>query len=486
MAKRKNKKKVRIFSRVLSFLALIVLVLFLLYLYKVNILPMKYFIAGAGVLGFLELIYLSFALNKRIKIGFLIFMDIIAIIAIAAECFAGYKIYQTYKFIDDDMKVEETKDVYYIVVNSESKFSELKSIENKIVYYYDDTEGEIDKLKQCVTNKVSVIFNEVENYDELLSDLSKNKEKIILINEGSYSSYIEENVDIQDKYKTLGEVELVKEVEVSSSDEDITTKPFTFYISGIDTRTKSMPSRSLSDVNMFIVVNPTTRKILMVGVPRDYYVQLHGKKGLKDKLTHAGIVGGLKLSKSTVEDIMDTKADYYARVNFQAVIKLVDAVGGITIYNDQKRSFRCWTDSGCVFKPGNNKVGGRCALAFARERHAYTTGDRHRGENQQQVIRLIVEKLTSSKSLVANYDKILKALNGSFETNLSTANITSLVQFQLNDMRGWNFITSNLDGTSGNAPTYSYPKSSLSVMYPNQKTIDTAKAKIKEIMSEGY
>ena len=68
-------------------------------------------------------------------------------------------------------------------------------------------------------------------------------------------------------------------------------EPFIVYLSGIDTRSGSMPSRSLSDVNMFVVVNPDTRKILLVNIPRDYYVHLHGKNGLRDKLTHAGVYG---------------------------------------------------------------------------------------------------------------------------------------------------------------------------------------------------
>ncbi len=140
-----------------------------------------------------------------------------------------------------------------------------------------------------------------------------------------------------------------------------------------------------------------------------------------------------------MQDIFGIEVDYYARVNFNAVIKLVDAVGGLTINSDVNYSFRCWTDRNCVIKPGDNKVNGKCALAFARERHAYSTGDRHRGENQQQVIQLIIDKLSSSKSLLSNYDKILSALNKSFETDLSTDNITSLIQFQLNDMRGWEF-----------------------------------------------
>ena len=51
------------------------------------------------------------------------------------------------------------------------------------------------------------------------------------------------------------------------------------------------------------VVNPTTEKILLVSIPRDYYVQLHGTIGVKDKLTHAGIYG-IDMSVNTLEDLL--------------------------------------------------------------------------------------------------------------------------------------------------------------------------------------
>ena len=412
-------------------------------------------------------------------------MDIIAIIAIIIEGYAGWKLYQTYDFLHNDMQVQETKDIYYIVVNSESEFDSLKSIDGKIINYYNDSE-DYETLKNNVKAKVSVVMNEVEDYSELMDSVVSDKTKIILIDESSYDAYIENSDDekLKDKFKVLDKFEITKKLDISDSKKDITSEPFIIYLSGIDTRSGKMPTKSLSDVNMYLVVNPQTRKILMVNVPRDYYVQIHGTSGLKDKLTHAGMRGGVKLSKATMEDLLGYKADYYARVNFNAVIKLVDAIGGITINSDVNYTFSCWTDRGCVFKPGNNKVKGRCALAFARERHAYTSGDRHRGENQQQVIQLVVNKLTSSKSLIMNYEKILNALSGSFESNLSTNNITSLVQFQINDMRGWKFETSNLNGSTGMEPCYSFPRGKLSVMYQNQKTIDAAKKKIKEVLEE--
>jgi LCP family protein required for cell wall assembly len=233
-----------------------------------------------------------------------------------------------------------------------------------------------------------------------------------------------------------------------------------------------------------MVVNPKTRDIILVNTPRDYYVQLHGIKGQKDKLTHAGYVGGVKLSKATLEDLLGYKADYYVRVNFDAVVRLVDALGGIRINNDVGYSVTPKHGQGCVLKPGWNNVDGICALGFARERYSYRGGDRQRGKNQQQVIKRVIEKVSSSKTLVMNYNKLLNAMKGTFETDLSTKNITSIVQFQLNDMRGWNITTANLDGPTGMTSTYTCPNCKRSVMYQNKKSIDAAKAKIKEVLEK--
>lgn len=479
----KSKKKTRVFSKLLCFLSLIILGAFLYYVHKLNILPNKYFYIISGVLCTLWLIYFLICLNKKIKRGVLLIINIFAIIFMTGEVYASHELYQTYDFLNNGLQVKSTTDIYYVVVNKNSSYEEKSDIKNKTIYYFEDT-NEIDKLKEIVTKRLKVTLNEVENYHDLFDGLLENNDKIILINSGSYDALLENDESYNENLKIIDKIEFEKILESIISETNIMKKPFMVYLSGIDTRTDSMPSRSLSDVNMFIVVNPDTRKILLVNIPRDYYVHLHGKSGLRDKLTHAGILGGLELSKATVEDILGYEADYYARVNFNSVVKLVDAIGGITINSDVNYSFRCWTDRSCVFKPGDNKVGGKCALAFARERHAYTTGDRHRGENQQQVIKLVIDKLTSSKSLIQNYDKILKALEGTFESNLSTDNITSVVQFQLNDMESWEFITSNLNGTGGMEPTYSYPNSSLSVMFPDQKTVEEAKAKIKEILEE--
>ncbi len=255
-------------------------------------------------------------------------------------------------------------------------------------------------------------------------------------------------------------------------------KPIVFYISGSDSRTSVSDESARSDVNIVTVVNPTTSKILLISIPRDYYVQLHGTTGLRDKLTHAGIYG-INMSKQTVEDILDVKIDDTIKVGFDALKDIVDAIDGIDIYSDQDLTPH--TDKSCHFTTGTQHVDGKCALAFSRERYAYETGDRHRGQNQQQVISKIIAKVTTPAYILKLPD-ILRAADGMFETSLTYAEMLDIIKFQLFSGTNWKIESISLDGTGSSQPTYSMPGQDLYVMIPNQETIDDAHDKIVEYL----
>jgi LCP family protein required for cell wall assembly len=238
---------------------------------------------------------------------------------------------------------------------------------------------------------------------------------------------------------------------------------------------------------MFVVVNPNTKTILLVSIPRDSFVPLHGYNGKKDKLTHAGSLGGVELSKATCEDLMGYQADYYMRVNFKAVINLVDAVGGVTVYEDAikptDKEFSLWTDRRCWIHYGENNLNGMCALAFARERYHYFKGDMQRNINQQKVLMALFNKVTSSTYAVAHYTDLLNAVNGTFETSMPEEDIKKLVKFQLNDMTPWTFESQNVVGGTGRTTTLSSGSTELSVVYPSQASINEAKEAIRKVLA---
>lgn len=251
-----------------------------------------------------------------------------------------------------------------------------------------------------------------------------------------------------------------------------TTKPFVVYISGIDTYSE-VDTVSRSDVNILAVVNPQTHKILLVNTPRDYYVQLHGTTGSRDKLTHAGIYG-IDMSIQTLQDLYGTNIDYYLRINFASLTKLVDAVGGVDVNSEYDFKTGKYT-----FHQGYNHLDGNAALAFSRERYSFAAGDRTRGQNQQRVIEAIIRKMNSPQTLV-NYQNILASLQGAMQTNASSSDITSLINRQMNSLATWQTESVSVDGTGKSDYTYSMGNIKLYVMEPDTSTVETAKQKIQQ------
>ena len=254
------------------------------------------------------------------------------------------------------------------------------------------------------------------------------------------------------------------------------------YISGIDQYGNVNSVRGRSDVNQLAIVNPKTNHILLVNTPRDFYVQLAGTTGLRDKLTHAGIYG-IDKSIKTLENLYSIDISHYVRVNFNTVIKVVDVIGGIDIESD--KAFRAWTNKNVYVEKGWNHFDGAQALAYARERLTYVDGDHHRGRNQQQVITAILNKVTNSKVLISKYNSILGALDGSFQTDMSMEEITSFIRYQIDKMPHWNIESIAVTGSGDMQPTYSMgSKLKLYVMEPNMNSVNEAKKRINEVLNE--
>ncbi len=249
------------------------------------------------------------------------------------------------------------------------------------------------------------------------------------------------------------------------------TDSYVVYISGIDTA-GSVSTRSRSDVNILMVVNPTTGKVLLVNTPRDYYVPLRDRPGLPDKLTHAGIYG-VDVSMGTLEDLYGISINYYLRINFTSVVTIVNALGGVDV-----ESAYDFTAGGYHFTVGTNHLDGAAALAFSRERYSFTGGDRTRGENQQRVIEAIIKKL-SSPAILSGYGQIMGAIQGSIETSMPPEVISAQVQQQLSSGESWDVTSISVDGTGAMDYTYSMPGQLLYVMVPDQAIVDNASGQIK-------
>lgn len=486
MKKRKEKKKAsmkfKFLARLLWIIALGITVFFGYELNELNMLPTKYYLLVMGGMFLLMFILGAIALRKKAGKVSLTFVSIISIIYIVIFGFGSLKIKDTVGFMEKNLGIKFETNVYYVLVNSDSKYKKIKDIKGLTVLSYKD-QDDMKDVESSLLKKVKVDIEYRTSAYELLQDLPNDKELVVYINSGNYEIMTQNNEEYSKKVKILETVEVKTKKDVKKTELNITKDPFVILINGIDTRSDSLPSRSLSDVNMLMAVNPKTNDILLLSVPRDYYVTIPGTGGAKDKLTHTGVIGGIETTKATLEEEFGVEISYYVRVNFNFVTNLVDSVGGIDIYNDQPYGFSCWTDRGCYFEPGvTYNVSGRCALAFARERYAYETGDRHRILNQQQVLENLFHKITSSETLISSYSDMLNALSGTFETDLSNEDISKLVKMQINKMPSWAMYKYEVNGSGSSAYTYSYPNQELYVMIPDESTVEEAKSRLSKIL----
>ncbi len=261
----------------------------------------------------------------------------------------------------------------------------------------------------------------------------------------------------------------------------ITKEPFVLYLSGVDNRGE-LTEKARSDVNILAVVNPTTKRVALINTPRDYYVDLAGTDS-KDKLTHAGLYG-VETSMATLGNLYGIPVDHYIRIDFSGFISIIDAVGGVDVYSDQ--AFTSVGSPGyydpTTFAEGWNHLDGKSALAFARERHAFASGDIQRGINQMKVIDAMANKL-KSPTVLMSFSKLMDAVSNCFVTSLSQEQISALVRMQLGDLANWDIESCSVTGSSGkSSQCYSAKGQSLYVMKPDESSVSKAKELIASVL----
>ena len=465
---------------------IIQLIVSLILTYSVyKLLPLKYLaiviLILAVLLGLVIFMQLSSKTNKAVKMG----SKVLAIVLSVLMVFVNVKVInKAQETIDKISNGNIQTTTVSVLVKKDNTFQKIEDLDGKqfgIMKNIDreNTDFMLNRLNEQFTNQVSK--TEYASGEEMLQDLLDDKTDAIIMNEGFRDSFNLIDKKFESDTKVIYTLDKQKTIENLKS-ASVTKESFIVYISGIDT-TGPITTTSRSDVNMLMAVNPVKKKIGLVFIPRDYYVPLQCHDGVcetgaMDKLTHAGLYG-VEVSQATIENILGVDINYNIRINFDTLTTMVDALGGIDINSDQDVDLL--HGAGCNIKQGENHVNGACALGFARERYAYNAGDRHRGENQQEVIRAMINKMTTT-NIIKNYESILNAVQGMFQTNMKTDEIAALIQMQINDLAKWDVQSTLVDGTGDMVPTYSYGSTPLYVMRPDKDTISSAKSFVDGII----
>lgn len=412
---------------------------------------------------------------------------VLAVIMIAILAFGGFYINKTRSAISNISG--ETTEVTQMAVYVKSDDA-ADSVEATAGYTYgilssldrENTDGAVAHLNSQFGTEVQT--KEYAGLTELADGILNGEVNAMLLNSGYLSVYedMDGYTDFSTKIKEVGTVDVestIQSAEESAPIEPITTanggKVYTIYLSGIDTRGE-MTAKSRSDVNIIATVNTDTHEILLVSTPRDYFVPLSISGGAPDKLTHAGIYG-IDVCMDTLGMLYDIDINYYFRINFGGFVKVIDALGGITVNSDY--DFDSKNILGYHFNKGENYVNGEQALIFARERYAFQEGDRQRGKNQMEVIRGVVKKALSPE-ILTSYSSILSSLDGCFGTNITYEEIAQILQQQLTNGGDWTIVSYSVNGTGATEKPYSMSQKAY-VMVPDYNTVDKAKSLMEKV-----
>ena len=309
------------------------------------------------------------------------------------------------------------------------EISDVSQLDGKTVGYATGTNtAELGK-SQINAKGIKVNYEEYTDYasellalfnDEIQCAILPTNYQSMFQNETSLADLIDDTasiLDFEDKVTVEND---------SGSDIDITTTPFTVLLIG--------NADGLSDTLILCSVNPISMKVTMTSIARDSYVPISCYNGASSKINSAHAVS-VGCTIQTVENLTGVDIDYYVDTNFQGVVDIVDALGGIVVNSplefvgqtssSTRGTYTVWVPAG-----DNVLLDGEQALAFARERHAFPTGDFARQEHQQEVIEAIVRTILRTRD-INTFLKVLDAAGNNIQTNLSVGQMTSFVSYAL-------------------------------------------------------
>lgn len=363
---------------------------------------------------------------------------IILIIFIILEVFISFNISKVSNSLSKISKSDTEYSTSLIVLNSSSyrDIDDIKGEKIGIINDEDNTEGyTIAKEIVKEENIDDDILKEYDNYIDMLNDLYEKKIDAMFVSSSYVSLFANEDgfEDIANKTKVILEKSKKDKSKKVSSNKTL-DEPFTILLMGVDSSSNSL-SKSNSfngDTLMLITFNPHTMNATILSIPRDTRVPIVCTKSKAKNKINSAAQYGADCVMDTITNFTGIEIDYWAKVNFQGVISLVNALGGIEV--DIPYSF-CESDSKRRF--GNNTIylekgfqtlNGEQTLAFARNRHPwpqycgkkysnYNSNDFVRGQNQQQIVKAIMTKLKTINSLSQIYD-LLDVVGDNIDTNI--------------------------------------------------------------------
>ncbi|MFO8068947.1 MAG: LCP family protein [Alkalibacterium sp.] len=251
--------------------------------------------------------------------------------------------------------------------------------------------------------------------------------------------------------------------------------PISFLILGLDAEGEGDTRRS--DSIMVATVNPGKESTKILSIPRDTLITLPNSNE-QEKFNAIYPIDGMTGLIDFVEDYLTIPISFYVTLNFEGLVDLVDAVGGITV--NSPLSFTVQdsdeTADAIVIEEGIQDLNGEEALGYARMRKQDPRGDFGRQERQREVIEAVVDELLSFNS-VTNLTPILNAIRPNLQTNMSGQQMMTVASNYRDAAK--NIESVELSGAAEYVyfPSYGHD---LYVWNPYEESLDEARSTLRE------
>lgn len=452
-------------------------------MFYLDILPLNYTIYAFLAIAFLWLIIFPALFIIRIKKSRKLIALFFSLIIMAGYGIGISYLHGTANFLSGITSfASQTRDFYVIAEKNDSKYNKLTDISGAKVFGVNDGQEGLKEAFNKIKDRYSASAGYYEDISSLGDGLLNRDCRLILFSERDKSAMQQISPDFKSRTKVIGKIRIKIKDKAIAKRKNLKTDSYNVLISGID-HDKNIDEEGRSDVNMLVTVNPKTKNVLLTSIPRDYRVKLKKFGNAEDKITHTGLYGA-DCTVDAVEELLDVDVNYYVKVNFATVRELVDAIGGIDVYSDKEISLDVGGGRIHKYIQGINHVSGEEALAFARERDSYESGDIHRNMNQQAVMKAIIEKATSSTTILNKYGDILSGLQGYIRTNFSEREIKTIIKNELKNMGGWKITSQNITGEGNSDVVYSSPQAYVYIMEHDDESIENSRRRILRVQKD--